>query len=255
MIINKKIVTVVTALITLAFISFIPMVLSNNVVAEETTGTGPAIEKEEYVVVINAGHQQKGNYKKEPIGPHSKKKKPKVASGTRGRWTKVKESTRNLQVAKRLKKDLEANGVKVYMIRTKQNVNISNAKRAKKANKLKADLVISLHCDASGRKSAKGITMLVPKKNKWTKKIYSESHKAGKIVLKDVIGITKAKSRGISKRSDLTTFNYSTIPSILIEMGFMTNKSEDKKLAKVSYQKKLSNGMADGIVKYLKTQK
>lgn len=229
-------------------------ILSTTKVSESHGKTLYARWKREYVVVINAGHQGKSNNKKESIGPGSKTKKAKVAYGTRGVSTKVKESKRNLQVAKRLKKDLQAEGVKVIMIRTSEKVNISNAKRSKIANKKKADLHISLHCDAGGS-STKGITMLVPKKNKWTKKIYKKSLKAGSTVQKQVIKKTKAKNRGISKRGDLTTFNHSTVPVIMIEMGFMTNKSEDKKLGKTSYQKKLSQSMSTGIMKYLKTQK
>lgn len=253
--INKRIVSVITTVLIMAMIISGSGVYGSNVTAEgtaETTGGGVVTDdKPEYVVVINAGHQGKGNYKNEPYGPGSKKKKAKVASGTRGVATKVKESKRNLQVAKRLQKDLEAKGVKVYMIRTKEGVNIPNSTRAKKANKLKADLVISLHCDASGKSSVKGITMLVPKKNKWTKSFYKESLKAGQKVQKEVIKATKANNRGISKRSDLTGFNYSKVPTILIEMGFMTNRSEDKKMGTASYQKKLSKGMTNGIMKYL----
>ena len=228
---------------------------SNTIVKPEHGKKLYAHWKRVYIVVINAGHQGKGNLGMERIGPGSKNKKYKVAYGTRGVSTKVAESKRVLRIAKKLKNELKSKGIKVYMIRTKQNVNISNATRAKKANRKKADLVISLHCDASGSSSTKGITMLVPKKNKWTKKFYSKSRKAGKTVQKYVIKSTKASNRGISKRGDLTGFNWSKVPTILIEMGFMTNPTEDRKLGKASYQKKLIKGMAKGIVKYLKIQK
>ena len=211
--------------------------------------------KRVYLVVINAGHQAKGNSAMEPIGPGSKNRKNKVAYGTSGVATKVSESERVLQIAKKLKKELKNKDVKVYMVRTKQNVNISNAQRARVANGKKADLVISIHCDASGSSSVKGITMLVPQKNKWTKKFYSKSLKAGQTVQKQAIKYTKAHNRGISKRGDLTGFNWSKVPTILIETGFMTNQEEDKKLAQTSYRKKLAKGMSIGIVKYLKTQK
>ena len=214
---------------------------------------GEKQKEEEFIVVINPGHQGKSNNKKESVAPGSKKKKAKVASGTRGISTKVRESKRNLQVAKILAKDLKDAGIKVVMIRNKEKVNISNAQRARKANKIKADLVISLHCDASSKRSVKGITMLVPKKTKWTKKFYSKSLKAGKLVQKEVIKGTKATDRGVKKRNDLTGFNHSKVPTILIEMGFMTNKKEDKKLGKKSYQNKLSKSMTKGIVKYLDT--
>lgn len=260
MLTNKNYIRFVSAVIIFAFIICSPMCFGGQVYGEGTeppgTTSGGVDEpvKKEYLVVINAGHQGKANSAREPYAPGSKIKKAKVASGTRGISTRVAESKRNLQIAKLLEKELKAQGIKVYMIRTSQNVNISNATRAKRANKKKADLVISLHCDASGNRSAKGITMLVPKKSKWSKKIYSKSLSAGKKVQKQVIKATKATDRGISKRGDLTTFNYSTVPTILIEMGFMTNKAEDKKLGKKSYQKKLSKGMTKGIINYLESQ-
>jgi len=251
MFVKKFIASLLTMALILLSVSSGPVSYADT---DVDTDVGTDVEKEEYVVVINAGHQSKNDLRKESYAPGSDKKKYRVTSGTRGIATKVNEGDRNLQVAKRLAKDLEAAGIKVYLTRTKNNVNISNSSRAKFANKLKADLVISLHCDACGDKSVKGITMLVPKKNKWTKKIYPKSLDAGKIVLGKVIGTTKAKNRGISKRSDITGFNYSKVPTILIEMGFMTNKNEDRKLATAGYQKKLSKGMAKGIIKYLNNQ-
>lgn len=253
MVINKKFVSVITVILMMGFLVCAFESYGGGVYGEITDGAITKPEKQ-YVVVINPGHQSKSNLKKEPQAPGSKIKKYKVTSGARGVATKTGEYKRNLQVAKRLKKDLEAEGVKVYMTRTKNDVNISNSKRAKFANKKKADLVISLHCDAYSKASVKGITMLVPQKNKHTKKFYSKSLKAGKIVLKQVIKTTKAKNRGISKRKDITGFNYSEVPTILIEMGFMTNRAEDKKMATASYQKKLSKGMSNGIMKYLEGQ-
>lgn len=247
----KRIISVALTVVLLGGVLF----FDSSLYADSTDIQDPeGTPEQEFIVVINAGHQSKGNFKKESIGPGSGTKKYKVAGGTSGVSTGVKESTRNLQIAKLLTKDLEAKGIKVYMVRTKGNVNISNAERAKFANKKKADLVISLHCDASSNSGVKGITMLVPKKNKWTKKFHKESKKAGKIVLENVIGQTKANNRGISKRGDITGFNHSKIPTILIEMGFMTNKKEDKKLGKPAYQKKLAKGMANGIEKYLQNQ-
>ncbi len=233
--------------------------LNTGVYAEDATTTAAPVKtvtpEKQFVVVINPGHQAKGDLRKEARAPGSKIKKYRVTYGASGVVTKVGEGKRNLQIAKRLKKDLEAKGVKVYLTRNSNNVNISNSKRAKIANKKKPDLVISLHCDASSSSSAKGITMLVPKKNKHTKKFYSKSLNAGKTVLKEVIKTTKAKNRGISKRQDITGFNYSKYPTILVEMGFMTNRKEDKKMGTTSYQKKYSKGLTNGIMKYLKTLK
>lgn len=59
-----------------------------------------------------------------------------------------------------------------------------------------------------------------------------------------------AKKRGLSQRDDLTGTNWSTIPVTLIEMGFMTNPQEDRNMQNSDYQKKLAEGMAEGVEKY-----
>ena len=58
------------------------------------------------------------------------------------------------------------------------------------------------------------------------------------------------KNRGISYRDDLTGTNFSTIPVTLLEMGFMTNRSDDTYMAKSSNQKKMAKGIANGIDDY-----
>ena len=113
------------------------------------------------MVAIDAGHQKKGDTRKEPIGPGSRKKKAKVASGTQGVATKVPESKLTLSVAKKLKWELKKRGYKVYMVRRKQNVNISNKKRALLVNKSGADVCIRLHADAGGKR-VRGASALFP---------------------------------------------------------------------------------------------
>jgi len=205
----------------------------------------------QFVVAIDAGHQGKGDMRLEPIGPGSKTRKPRVAGGTRGVVTRKRESTINLQVALKLRTALEKRGVKVVMIRTKQDVNISNSKRAKIASAANADLCIRLHCDGSPNSEVNGVLMLVPAKNKWTGPITSASLRAGKDVQKATVKATGAKNRGISKRGDMTGFNWSKVPCIVVEMGVMTNAAEDRKLASKGYQTKLAGGMTNGIMTFL----
>jgi N-acetylmuramoyl-L-alanine amidase len=174
-----------------------------------------------------------------------------VSSGTSGRYTGNPEYKITLQVAKRLAKSLKKAGYRVYMVRTKNNVNITNKERAEFANKKKADLVIRLHCDGvEGDSSVRGFLTLTPAKNKWTKKIYAKSLKASKKIRKAVLKTTKAPDRGISKRGDLVGFNYSKVPVTLLEMGVMTNKKDDRLLASASYQKKLVKGIVRGVNAY-----
>jgi N-acetylmuramoyl-L-alanine amidase len=205
-------------------------------------------------VVVEAGHQAEGDSSMEPIGPGASEKRAKVAGGATGVATHVAESKRNLQVALVLKKSLEARGVKVTMVRTKENVNIANSKRAKIANEANADLFVRLHCDSAGS-STHGILTLRPAKN-WYKGVdmVGPSKKAASYVHKAVLAETGAHDRGIDARGDLSGFNWAKVPSVLVEMGLMSNAAEDRKMGTDAYQKKLADGIADGVVKYLKSK-
>lgn len=203
------------------------------------------------VVVIDAGHQGKGDLSTEPIGPGASERKPKVAYGATGSVTHVPENVINLKVALKLRDKLEARGVKVIMVRTKADVNIANSERAKIANRANADLLIRVHCDDVNDSSIHGFLTMVPEKNKWTGPIVSESRKAGALVQAAAVSSTGAHDRGLMPTSAMSGFNWAKVPSIIVEMGLMSNASEDRKLATSSYQDKLAEGIADGTVKYL----
>ena len=206
------------------------------------------------VVVIDAGHQGHGDSGLEPIGPGSSTEKPKVADGASGQYAPHDESQVNLDVALKLRTTLAARGVKVVMVRTSQNVNISNSQRAAIANKAHAALFIRLHCDGISDSSRHGFSTLIPAKNQWTGPIMSASAKAGRIVQHDALAATGASDAGVVQRSDLSGFNWSKVPTVLVEMGFMSNRAEDKALTTSSYQQKLANGLANGVVDYLKSR-
>lgn len=206
------------------------------------------------VVCIDAGHQARGDSSLEPVGPGASEKKPKVAGGATGRVTRTPESLVNLQIALRLRDELTKRGVTVLMVRETQDVNISNSARASVANDAKADLFVRLHCDGASDSGLSGLLTLVPGANRWTGPIVAPSRIAGDNVHRAVIAATGARDRGVSGRSDLAGFNWATVPTVLVEMGLMSNADEDRRLSSVEYQQKLATGMADGIVEYLRTR-
>ena len=206
--------------------------------------------KPKKIVAIDAGHQAKGDGSTETIGPGSSVKKAKVASGTSGFATKVPEYKLTLAVAKKLKKELVNRGYKVVMIRKSNDVNISNKERAIKANET-SDICIRLHADGIGNSSVAGASALYPSKsNKYVGKLSGKCKKLSEAVLSGMCSKSGAKKRGLSQRDDLTGTNWSTIPVTLIEMGFMTNPQEDRNMQNSDYQKKLAEGMAEGVEKY-----
>ena len=216
--------------------------------------TPPVVDAGLGVVVIDAGHQEQGNPGLEPEGPGSSTEKPKVESGASGVATHVDESVRNLQVALVLHKVLEARGVKVVMVRTTQKVDIPNSQRAQIANNAHAALFIRLHCD-SGPSSLTGILTLRPGHDWYpAHPIVARSSVAATMIHSATLAATGAGNRGITPRTDLSGFNWSQVPSVLVEMGMMSNPGEDRLLATPAYQQKLADGMANGIVAFLKTK-
>ncbi len=214
-----------------------------------TTAGSPASSK---VVVIDPGHQAKGDSSLEPVGPGSSDKKARVSSGTAGVATGIPESELVLAVGLRLRDSLQAHGVKVVMTRTTQNVNISNVERAQIANQAKAGLFVRIHADGSSSSATKGIHVLYPTSIKgWTDDIAAASKKAASLAQQRLIAATGAKDRGIDARSDMTGFNWSDVPVILPEIGFMTNPDEDRLLATGAYQDKIVKGLTQAILEFL----
>ena len=66
-----------------------------------------------------------------------------------------------------------------------------------------------------------------------------------------MVEATGAESDGIFRRDSYTGLNWSEVPSILVEMGFMTNEEEDYKLNDPAYQDQLVAGMVEGVCAYM----
>ena len=205
-------------------------------------------------VVIDPGHQGKGDSRPEPVGPGSSQTKPRVSSGTRGVATGIPESELVLAVSLKLRDALVAAGVDVVMTRTTQDVDLSNIQRAQIANQAGADLFVRIHADGHDDPATAGIHVLYPAViGGWTDDIAAVSKKAAALAQHELIAATGAKDRGIDARSDMTGFNWSDVPVILPEIGFMTNAAEDRLLATPAYQDAIVGALARAIVQFLQT--
>ena len=211
--------------------------------------------KKEFLVVIDPGHQDRANTAPEPVGPGAKETKMKVTGGTSGVSTGKPEYKLTLEASLILGQLLESRGVKVIFTRTANNVNISNKERAEIANQNNADLFIRIHADGATNKNVHGLSVLTPAENSpYTKGIFDDSLKASEFIIDETKNNASVKVNGISYRGDMSGFNWSKVPCTLVELGFMTNPTEDKNLSNPAYLKNLLTNIVDGVMQYASYQ-
>ena len=221
---------------------------------QETVRPEKNLPLEEKVICVDPGHEVTNLREQEPINPYSSETKEAFVGGTSGK--NQTEEQLNLSVGLQLKALLEEDGANVIMTRTTHESDMTSLKRAQLANERNVDLCIRIHADGSTDPSVYGMSMLVPYGQQLaTQQIVAPSRKAGEFVLEATIVATGAKNNGIVQRSDLTGFNFAEVPTILIEMGFMSNPDEDALMETREYQQKLAQGMRDGIVQYFTADK
>lgn len=224
-------------------------------VKPERSDAASAADGTGYLVVIDAGHQQKGNSEKEPVGPGATQTKAKVAGGTSGATSGLKEYELTLQVAQKLEEILIQRGYEVIMVRTSHDVNISNAERAAVANEAGADAFIRIHANGSEDTSVNGaMTICQTSSNPYNGGLHGESRALADCVLDAFVEKTGAKKQYVWETDSMSGINWASVPTTIIEMGYMTNPTEDQNMASEDYQYLMAEGMADGIGNYLGTE-
>ena len=208
-------------------------------------------EPQKYLIVIDPGHQRNGNYGKEPNGPGSDVLKAKVSSGTQGVSTRIPEYELTLAVSFYIKEELEARGYEVVMTRETHDIDISNVERALIANELNADAFIRIHANGSENKKTEGVlTVCQTKKNPYNAYLYEESRRLSELVLDEVVEETGATKKNVWETDTMTGINWTTVPTTILEMGYMSNEKEDKLMATEDYRRKIAKGVADAIDRY-----
>ena len=205
------------------------------------------------VVVIDPGHDLRANLQTEPIGPGSATRKIKDGGGTSGVVSGTTEAQLNLAISLRVRALLERAGVRVVMTRTRTaGTSIGNVARAGIANRAGAALFLRIHADGASSASARGSHTLYPTlQNGWTDDIYARSRTAARTVQRELVQALGFPDRGLQERSDFTGFNWADVPAILVEVGFMTNQTEDGALATAAYRDRAAHGLCRGVLRYL----
>ena len=211
-------------------------------------------ENRKHVIVIDAGHQLKGDSDKEPNGPGSTVMKAKVTYGATGQFTGQLERDLNLAVALLLRDELIHRGYSVVMIRETNEVSISNMERAELANKYNASAYIRIHANGASDPSANGaLTISQSASNPYPDCAahYAESRLLSELVLREFCGSTGIRQRSVTEMDNMTGTNWSRVPTTIVEMGFLSNKGDDDLMSTIEFQRNAAIGMADGIELFL----
>lgn len=203
-------------------------------------------------VVVDPGHGAGGNSEKELQSPDSNIMKIKDGGGCEGVSTKIPEYVVTMQISLKLKALLEQNNINVILTRTDNSYSPGNIERAEVGNNNNVALAIRIHCDSADSSSAKGASMLVPGNTGYASSISSISRRYGNVVLNKLVSEVCMYNRGVIERNDMTGFNWSKVPVILVELGFMSNPAEDLLLTSDDYQNKIAKGLCDGIVEAIR---
>jgi len=234
------------------------------IVAEDNTYQSSKID----MVVIDAGHGGKD-------------------PGAVGKTSYEKDLT--LRISQRVAKALARKGINVLLTRNKDEF-VELRKRAQLANDYKADLFISIHCNASRKSSRKGAEVFILSTSKVTDKrveeaiavensVVSKYEGASALVhyhdldfvLKDMalsehllasndlahcvqeqlVGLTKFHDRGV-KQGPFYVLKGAFMPAILVELGFISNPAQEKQLNSEKYQKKFVQAIINGVMKFKK---
>jgi N-acetylmuramoyl-L-alanine amidase len=205
------------------------------------------------VVVLDPGHDLRANLHTEPIGPGSAVRKILDGGGTRGVVSGSSEAELNLAVALRLRELLDRAGIRVVLTRSRTSgASMGNIARARIANRDHAALFLRIHADGSSDRRAAGTHTLYPADRAgWTDDVYSRSRRAARLVQDELVHALGFPDRGLQERSDFTGFNWSNVPVVLVEIGFMTNPAEDRLLATAAYRRRAAAGLCRGTLRFL----
>lgn len=129
------------------------------------------------------------------------------------------------------------------MMTRNDDESLSLLERTEFANEVGADLFVSLHQNSYGEdNSVNGIEVYYNNREKSV-----ESEQIAQSIQDGLITETGAKDRGIRAYNELVVTRETTMPSCLIEMGYMSNPSELALMNSDSYQDKMVTGIVNGI--------
>lgn len=162
----------------------------------------------------------------------------------------IYEKDINLQIALRVKRNLEKRGFRVMMPRETDEF-LTKEERVELANSYQADAYVSIHQNTyeGSDKSVSGIETWYDGADE-----SRDNARFAELIHQQTINSTRANERVLWDISDLYVTNKTLMPACLIETGFLTNRRECRLLSTEEYQEKIAEGIAEGIEMYFQSE-
>lgn len=178
-----------------------------------------------------------------------------IDGGVVGRKSGMKESDLNLEIAYKLKTELEDLGFSVVMTRKTQGGLYDTATKGFKKRDMQrrkeiiesADpaLVISIHQNFYASRTVRGGQVFYSKKNEGSKVLADGVQEC----LNDLYGGEGVRRKQV-KIGSFFMLECAACPSVLVECGFLSNAEDERLLLEESWQKRLAESLSQGILTY-----
>ncbi|SMB92575.1 N-acetylmuramoyl-L-alanine amidase [Thermanaeromonas toyohensis ToBE] len=166
--------------------------------------------------------------------------------------TGVKEKDVNLAIALKLAQLLRAEGARVYLTREGESTSFSLAERAYYANDLKADVFISIHSNSSLNPAVGGTaTYIYAPPGTELEEQRDERLRLARCIQESLVAALGLRNIGILE-ANFSVLRNTQMPSVLVEVAFISNPEEEKLLNDPAFQAKAAAGILEGLRRYFK---
>jgi N-acetylmuramoyl-L-alanine amidase len=147
-----------------------------------------------------------------------------------------------LPISQKLARILQQNGVQVILTRDSDYF-VSLQGRVDLASRANADVFVSIHANSAGseRPDVSGLETYY----------YDSGLGLARIVHNSILRSVNVRDRGV-RRARFYVLRKSSMPSILVETGYMTGREDITKLKNPQYQNQMAEAIARGVLQYLK---
>ena len=190
--------------------------------------TSENVQAEKDIVVIDAGH---GGHDPGKVGVND-----------------ALEKDINLQIAQKVKKHLEKNGIQVIMTREDDVMEDTKLEDMKKRvaliNEIKPAITVSIHQNSYSDASVKGAQVFYYAGSEVSKEVAS-------LMQEELRKVDTENTRQIKSNSDFYMLKKTEVPTIIVECGFLSNPGEAEKLTSEEYQEEMAQAICSGIMTWL----